>query len=185
MYYARRNTPKVQCISPLLSALSEMQDANIIFTLGNADAGGKQINEAITSFANNNRTNTRVETSLGQVRYISALKAADIVVGNSSSGIVEAPSAGTVVVNIGDRQRGRLRSNNIIDVLNTQSEILSAIEKGLSMEMQNLAKHVLSPFGTPGASGRIFEVIKNFDLREILKKQFFDLPNSVQNIGAK
>ena len=174
-----------QFISPLLSALSEMQDANIIFTLGNADAGGKQINEAITSFANNNRTNTRVETSLGQVRYISALKAADIVVGNSSSGIVEAPSAGTVVVNIGDRQRGRLRSNNIIDVLNTQSEILSAIEKGLSTEMQNLAKHVLSPFGTPGASGRIFEVIKNFDLREILKKQFFDLPNSDQNIGAK
>ena len=174
-----------QFISPLLSALSEMQDANIIFTLGNADAGGKQINEAITSFANNNRTNTRVETSLGQVRYISALKAADIVVGNSSSGIVEAPSAGTVVVNIGDRQRGRLRSNNIIDVLNIQSEILSAIEKGLSTEMQNLAKHVLSPFGTPGASGRIFEVIKNFDLREILKKQFFDLPNSVQNIGAK
>ena len=107
------------------------------------------------------------------------------MVGNSSSGIVEAPSAGTVVVNIGDRQRGRLRSNNIIDVLNTQSEILSAIEKGLSMEMQNLAKHVLSPFGTPGASGRIFEVIKNFDLREILKKQFFDLPNSIQNIGAK
>jgi UDP-N-acetylglucosamine 2-epimerase len=168
-----------------LGALSELQDANIIFTLGNADAGGKQINEAITSFANNHPTNTRVETSLGQVRYISALKAADIVVGNSSSGIVEAPSAGTVVVNIGERQRGRIRSKNIIDVLNVESEIRSAIEKGLSAKMQNLAKSVLSPFGKPGASDKIFAIIANFDLKGILKKQFFDLPQSRTNIEAK
>jgi UDP-hydrolysing UDP-N-acetyl-D-glucosamine 2-epimerase len=174
-----------QFISPLLGALSDLQDANIIFTLGNADAGGKQINDAIKQFAAQHQVCTRVVTSLGQTRYISALKSADIVVGNSSSGIVEAPSAGTVVINIGDRQRGRLRSSNIIDIPNTESEIRKALEKGLSSEIQTLALRVRSPFGLPGASKKIFDVIANYDLRGILQKEFFDLNSKNLNQGAQ
>jgi UDP-hydrolysing UDP-N-acetyl-D-glucosamine 2-epimerase len=174
-----------QFISPLLSVLSELEEANIIFTLGNADAGGKQINDAIKQFVTQHPNNTRVVISLGQVRYISALKSADLVVGNSSSGIVEAPSAGTVVINIGDRQRGRVRSNNIIDVSNTESEIRVALEKGLSVEVQNQAARVISPFGLPGASKKIFDVIANHDLDGILNKVFFDLNNENPNQGEE
>jgi UDP-N-acetylglucosamine 2-epimerase len=107
------------------------------------------------------------------------------VVGNSSSGIVEAPSAGTVVINIGDRQRGRLRSSNIIDIPNTESEIRKALEKGLSSEIQTLALRVRSPFGLPGASKKIFDVIANYDLRGILQKEFFDLNSKNLNQGAQ
>ena len=173
-----------QFIRPLLNALSNFPEANIIFTLGNADAGGYQINEAIKNYSNDHPDNTRVATSLGQVRYISALKAADIVVGNSSSGIVEAPSAGTVVVNIGERQRGRLRSSNIIDVPNNELEIRTAIDKGLSPEMQSSAKRVQSPFGQPGASEKIFEVLANYNLEGILHKRFFDVSGLDTQIGA-
>ena len=118
------------------------------------------------------------------MRYISALKAADIVVGNSSSGIVEAPSAGTVVVNIGERQRGRLRSSNIIDVPNNELEIRTGIDKGLAPEMQSSAKRVQSPFGQPGASEKIFEVLANYDLEGILHKRFFDVSGLDTQIGA-
>ena len=173
-----------QFIRPLLNALSNFPEANIIFTLGNADAGGHQINEVIKNYSDNHPENTRVATSLGQVRYISALKAADIVVGNSSSGIVEAPSAGTVVVNIGERQRGRLRSSNIIDVPNNELEIRTAIDKGLSPEMQSSAKRVQSPFGQPGASEKIFEVLANYNLERILHKRFFDVSGLDTQIGA-
>ena len=107
------------------------------------------------------------------------------MVGNSSSGIVEAPSAGTVVINIGDRQRGRVRSNNIIDVSNTESEIRVALKKGLSVEVQNQAAHVISPFGLPGASEKIFNVIANHDLDGILNKVFFDLNSEKPNQGGK
>jgi UDP-hydrolysing UDP-N-acetyl-D-glucosamine 2-epimerase len=180
-----QGTSSDQFIAPVLNALSELQDTNIIFTLGNADAGGKQINDAIKKFASEYPASMRVVTSLGQVRYLSALKASDIVLGNSSSGIVEAPSAGTVVVNIGDRQRGRLRSKNIIDVSNTDSEIRSALKKGLSDEMQNEASHVHSPFGKPGASEKIFDVIAHYELEGILHKEFFDLNDKNLNEGAE
>jgi UDP-hydrolysing UDP-N-acetyl-D-glucosamine 2-epimerase len=180
-----QGTSTDQFIAPVLKALSELQDTNIIFTLGNADAGGKQINDAIKKFASEYPASMRVVTSLGQVRYLSALKASDIVLGNSSSGIVEAPSAGTVVVNIGDRQRGRLRSKNIIDVSNTDSEIRSALKKGLSDEMQNEASHVHSPFGKPGASEKIFDVIAHYELEGILHKEFFDLNDKNLNEGAE
>jgi GDP/UDP-N,N'-diacetylbacillosamine 2-epimerase (hydrolysing) len=162
-------------VSPLLQSLSEIPDANFIFTLGNADAGGREINEAIRKFATLNPSNARVESSLGQTKYLNALKAANLVVGNSSSGIVEASSAGTVVVNIGDRQKGRIRSANIIDVPNSKSKIQNAIELGLSREMQDLATTIVSPYGKPGASKKIYDVITQFSLVGILQKSFYDI----------
>jgi GDP/UDP-N,N'-diacetylbacillosamine 2-epimerase (hydrolysing) len=171
-------------ISPLLQSLLEIPDANFIFTLGNADADGREINKAIQKFAKLNPSNTRVESSLGQTRYLNALKAANLVVGNSSSGIVEASSAGTVVVNIGDRQKGRIRSVNIIDVANSKSKIQNAIELGLSREMQELAKTTVSPYGKPGASKKIYDVITQIDLVGILRKNFYDIHVPKIKIGS-
>ena len=171
-------------ISPLLEALSGITNANIIFTLGNADAEGKEINEAIQKFSRMNPSNTRVEPSLGQTRYLNALKAANLMVGNSSSGIVEASSAGTMVVNIGNRQKGRIRSENVLDVANSKSEIQKAIELGLTMEKQEMAKMVVSPFGKPGASKKIYDVITQIDIEGILQKRFHDIHLAKSRLGS-
>jgi len=113
-----------------------------------------------------------VFTSLGQLRYLSALKFVDACVGNSSSGIVEAPTFKIGTINIGDRQRGRIKADSVIDCEPAKESILTAIRKLYSKEFQDKLKNVKNPYGEGGAAEKIKKILKEVDLTDILKKEF-------------
>ena len=162
-------------LGELLKALDRLPSARVIFTKGNADTGGRVINQMIDDYALRNPERVAAFVSLGQVRYLSLLREVDVVLGNSSSGIVEAPTARTPTVNIGDRQRGRLKAPSIIDCDESADSILIAIEKALSPEFQKIAAKGETFFGEDGASKRIKQVLKEASLEGILLKRFHDL----------
>jgi GDP/UDP-N,N'-diacetylbacillosamine 2-epimerase (hydrolysing) len=114
-------------------------------------------------------------TSLGQLRYLSALQFVDAMVGNSSSGLAEAPSFKIGTINIGDRQRGRIKAESVIDCEPKREDIFIAIEKLYSKDFQKILKNVKNPYGDGIASKKIIEMIKSFDIKNLLKKEFYDL----------
>jgi len=115
--------------------------------------------------------------SLGQQRYLSLLQQVDVVIGNSSSGIIEAPAVGVPVVNIGTRQRSRLRAPAIIDCDSQAQAIRAAIEQALTPEYQHIANQKITPYGTPGAAAKIVKILRDTPLDGILQKHFYDLPH--------
>jgi GDP/UDP-N,N'-diacetylbacillosamine 2-epimerase (hydrolysing) len=117
-------------------------------------------------------------TSLGQLRYLSALKFVDAMVGNSSSGLAETPSFKIATLNIGDRQKGRIKATSVIDCKPIQVSITEAFERLYSKEFQEKLKTVQNPYGDGCASEKIIEVIKKTDLETILKKSFYNLKGS-------
>ena len=112
---------------------------------------------------------------MGQLRYLSALQYIDAVVGNSSSGLLEAPSFKIVTINIGDRQKGRIKALSVIDCEPKKEEISKAFEEIYSKEFQEKLKNVGNPYGENCPSKQIIEVLKNVNLANILKKSFYDL----------
>ena len=162
-------------MSALFEALDQFENSRVVFTKGNADTGGRVINQMIDEYVARNSRRTTAFTSLGQLRYLSLLQVADVVVGNSSSAIVEAPTAGTASVNIGDRQRGRLRAPSVIDCEENAEAIAQAIRDALSPGFQKTAGQKKSPFGEAGASLRIKNVLKATRLDGILFKSFHNL----------
>jgi GDP/UDP-N,N'-diacetylbacillosamine 2-epimerase (hydrolysing) len=167
------NTAEKQ-IKELLDALITLHDTTLIFTLPNADTGGSKIAKAITEFVQI-KERSYFFNSLGQLRYLSCLSHVDGVVGNSSSGILEAPSFKKGTINIGDRQNGRLFAESVITCEPIKKEILSAITTLYSDEFQSSLNMVISPYGNGGASDKIIEVLKTISLEGIIKKRFFDL----------
>ena len=114
-------------------------------------------------------------SSLGQLRYLSALKFVDSVVGNSSSGLLEAPSFKIGTINIGDRQKGRIKASSVIDCEANKNSIVKAFAKLYSKEFQETLKTTINPYGDGCASKKIVEILKSVDLGNILKKSFYDL----------
>jgi UDP-N-acetylglucosamine 2-epimerase (non-hydrolysing) len=163
-------------LRPSLTALDAFPDLRVVITKANADAGGQRINEVLEGFVAERSDRITLVASLGQVRYLSFLGVADVVIGNSSSGIIEAPVAGTPTVNIGDRQRGRLRAPAIVDVLNEAAAIEAGIARALSPELQDLARQRQSPYGAPGAARRIVDILATVDLSSLRTKAFFTPP---------
>ena len=161
--------------SQILNALDSLKDTHFIFTGANADNGGKIINEMAQSYCLKNQEKAIFVMSLGQLRYLSAIKHADIVLGNSSSGISEAPSLKKATINIGNRQKGRIKAPSIIDVKCDKSKILKAIKKAYSKDFQAKLKSVKNPYGSGFASKKIIKVLENIKLNGILKKKFYDL----------
>lgn len=163
-------------LQDLISAMDEFSEMSYIITMANADAGGKEINE-IWKSEGLNRDNWLVVSSLGVARYLAAVKYAKAVIGNSSSGIVEAPVMGTPTVNIGDRQAGRMEADSVISCEISKKEIIAAIQKGLSKDFQELAKHVKSPFGDGTTSGKIYELLLKYLERndKSHRKHFYDI----------
>jgi len=159
----------------LLSAISKFKDAKIIFTLPNADTEGRIIINLIENYVKSNLNNSIAVTSLGQVRYLSALKHFSLVIGNSSSGLVEAPSFNIPTINIGSRQDGRLKATSVIDCNPNVKDISKSMEIALDEKFQKLLKNTINPYGIEGASYKIKEKLKNFDLNNILIKRFYDL----------
>ncbi len=160
----------------LLAALELLEDTHLIFTMPNADTDSRALFEMIRQFAAN-RTNAWVFTSLGQLLYLSCLMHMDGVLGNSSSGLTEVPSFHKGTVNIGDRQRGRLKADSVIDCDPNRRSILTAIQRLYSPEFQKIVKKALNPYGEGGASERIVRVLKTASLNELIKKPFHDLPS--------
>jgi len=147
----------------------------IIFTKANADTDGRIINQLIDSYVAQHPGKAIAFTSMGQRRYLSAMKYASAVVGNSSSGIVEAPSLQVPTVNIGDRQKGRVRDRSVIDCEPASPEIAEALQKAFSSDFARSLQGMISQYEKPGTAGAIMKILKNADLDNIIKKAFYDL----------
>lgn len=169
------NSTAKEQFQELLDAIDELKDTNIIFTKANSDTDGRVINQMIDEYVNKNSNKSVVFTSLGQLRYLSALQYIDAVVGNSSSGLAEAPSFKIGTINIGDRQKGRIKASSIIDCEPNKDSILKSFEKLYSKEFQETLKTTINPYGDGCASKKIVEILKSVDLENILKKSFYDL----------
>lgn len=169
------NSTAKEQFQQLLDAIDELEDTNIIFTKANSDTDGRVINQMIDEYVTKNFQKSVQFTSLGQLRYLSALQYVDAVVGNSSSGLAEAPSFKIGTINIGDRQKGRIKASSVIDCEPNKDSILKSFEKLYSKEFQETLKTTLNPYGDGYASKKIVEILKNVDLKNILKKSFYDL----------
>lgn len=163
-----------QQMAELLAALDELDDTHLLFTMPNADTGGRDLAAMVNQFAAT-RQNVRVYTSLGQLRYLSCMKYVDAVVGNSSSGLAEAPSMGIATINIGDRQKGRLSASSVINCEPTQQSISRALSTVFDPSFRSTLTSTKNPYGSGGASEKIAKIIKNHDLKDLLKKSFFNL----------
>lgn len=161
-------------VAELLAALELLDDTHLIFTMPNADTGGRVLLDIIEDFVARH-PNARAYTSLGQLRYLSCIQHVDGVVGNSSSGLAEAPSFGKGTVNIGDRQRGRLRAESVIDCAPDRYSIIAAMQQLYSPIFQAKLKTVRNPYGEGGASEKIVQVLRDYPLESVLKKSFHDL----------
>ena len=166
-------TSEVQ-MKELLSALSDLSDTTLIFTMPNADPGGLVLIKMIQEFVSQN-TNSFAFTSLGQLRYLSCMAQVDAVIGNSSSGLIEAPTFKKGSINIGDRQLGRLQASSIINCQPEKNSIGEAIRRMYSSEFQRSLVKTINPYGEGGASARIVEILKTESLAGIVKKTFHDL----------
>ena len=161
-------------ISELLDALSNLQSTSLIFTMPNADGDSQVIFEKIEDYVSCNK-NAYVFISLGQVRYLSCLAQVDAIVGNSSSGLHEAPSFRKATINIGDRQKGRIQSKSVINCKPLSQDIQKAIKDSYSQEFKERLLNVQNPYGDGGAAKRIVETISNVDLSSLIHKEFYDL----------
>ncbi|MBU1659478.1 UDP-N-acetylglucosamine 2-epimerase (hydrolyzing) [bacterium] len=169
------NATASQQFQELLDALDELQETHIIFTKANSDTQGRVINKMIDLYVSRNLHTSISFISMGQLRYLSALQYIDTLLGNSSSGLLEAPSFKIATINIGDRQKGRIKASSVIDCEPNLASIQNAIQKSYSKEFQKTLRNTSNPYGEAMASKKIKEIIKNTDLNDILKKQFYDI----------
>tara|TARA_B100000787_G_scaffold160392_1_gene139390 strand:- start:16 stop:1176 length:1161 start_codon:yes stop_codon:yes gene_type:complete len=170
----KKQTSKDQIIE-LLSALEEVEDTKFIFTLPNADTNNRKITKMIEKFHAEHPSVSKIFPSLGQLRFLSTLKFIDGIVGNSSSGLTEAPSFKIGTINLGDRQTGRLKAKSVIDSNFEKKKILRSIKTLYTKSFQRNLSSVVNPYGKPGASKKILKTIKEISLENILKKKFHDL----------
>ncbi len=162
-------------MAELLAALSELQDTQLIITMPNADTDGRALTRMVEKFVAQH-PNARAYTSLGQLRYLSCVAHVDGVVGNSSSGLAEVPSFKKGTINIGDRQRGRLHAESVINCEPTRESIAAAFGTLYSTDFQSSVSQVRNPYGEGGASEKVVEILKHHVLDGIVKKAFCDLP---------
>ena len=162
-------------MTELLAALDPLVDTRLIFTMPSADTESHALWKMVNDFACEH-PNARAVTSMGQLRYWSAVAQADGVVGNSSSGLHEVPTFRKGTVNIGDRQRGRLRASSVIDCAPRRDSIGAAIRRLYSREFQASLADARNPYGEGGASERIVDVLREHPLDGLVKKTFHDLP---------
>lgn len=164
-----------EMVQNFLEAIKHTPEIEFIVTKSNADQGGAHINELLDA-SQANITNLHVYISLGVVRYLSLMKSAEFVLGNSSSGIIETPAFGIPTINIGDRQRGRLQSESIINCSTDSESIEAAIQKAMDSEFKKNCKSVISPYGDGHAAehiaSKIVEVVSKGKID--LKKKFYD-----------
>jgi len=169
------NIPSEIQFKELLKVLDEFEDSLLIFTKSNADTDGRKINKLIDEYVNANPNKAVAFTSLGQLLYLSVMQFVDAVVGNSSSGIIEALSFKIGTINIGDRQKGRIKAESVIDCKAEYQSIKDAFEKLFSAEFQKKLPYVKNPYGDGKSAERIKKILKEISITNI-KKEFFNIP---------
>lgn len=160
----------------LLHVIDKKKEISVIFTKANSDTDGRIINQMIDAFVKQNEERCRGYSSLGQIKYLSTLQYCAAVVGNSSSGVIEAPSFGIPTVNIGDRQKGRICAESVLNCGNGIEEIDVALNKALSRGFREKTRNVQNPYEGTNTSDRIIDVISGALNEGInLKKIFYNL----------
>lgn len=162
-------------IRDFLNALDQRKGFKIIFTMPNSDTGGNQIIEEINRFVGNNPHRSCAFKSLGLKRYLSVMHYAGAVVGNSSSGIVEAPSFNIPTLDIGDRQKGRLAADSVYHCATDTNSILKGLDYIFSDIFQKIVKECDNPYDKPNTAESIFNVISSYPLDNIIKKHFYEI----------
>lgn len=169
------NATSKQQFSEITEALDGLSDTAVIMTYPNSDKDGRVIIKMIEEYVSK-RTNCIAIPSLGLKRYLSALQYVDVVMGNSSSGIIEVPYYKIPTVNIGDRQKGRTRCSSIIDCEPHKNSIKDALEYAYSDQCKEQLAKMDNPYGDGTASSKILEIIKTIDVSKLIMKEFFDIP---------
>ena len=159
----------------ILDSLDHLENTLLIFTKANADVGGRAINNMIDDYVTKRSEKAISFMSLGQLRYLSALHYVDAIIGNSSSGIVEAPTFKVPSINIGNRQKGRIRAESVIDVLADENEIIQAINRTYTTEYKNILASVVNPYGQGESSTQVLNILKNINLASLQTKSFYDV----------
>ena len=167
----------LDALEALLKAFEAFPELTLLITKANADPGGRVINARLEAFQASQPGKVHLFSSLGQVRYLAAMKHAATVVGNSSSGIIEAPAVDVPTVNIGSRQTGRLKAKSVIDVAQDPGDIIQGIRDALDPAFRRTCISGSPPYGRPGnATGAIISKLKVTKLDELTRKAFCDLP---------
>jgi UDP-N-acetylglucosamine 2-epimerase (non-hydrolysing)/GDP/UDP-N,N'-diacetylbacillosamine 2-epimerase (hydrolysing) len=164
-----------QDIKEFMKALSQRDDIRIIFTMPNSDTGSKFIVDAINTFVAKNPNRSVAYKSLGVLRYLSVMKEVGAVVGNSSSGLVEVPSFGIPTLNIGDRQKGRLAADSVLNCNADSESILAGLDRVLSPDFIGIASKTQNPYDKEGTAQAIFDVISTYPLFQLNQKIFYDI----------
>ena len=165
--------PPERAFQEILDALDKFSEHQIILTYPNADDGGRRIISLIEEYSSKNPRRVKAITSLGQVRYLSAVKHAAAVVGNSSSGIIEVPSFDVPTVNIGARQRGRLCAKSVLHVDPLASEIVDIIQKAIDGKYKEEGEKIINPYGQGDSSQQVIDMIKTARYENF--KKFYDV----------
>lgn len=169
------NTSEIQ-FKELLKALDCFKNLKIIFTKPNADPNNQIIINLIDEYVKNNPYKAKAFVSMGQLKYLSTIKYVDAVLGNSSSGIIEVPTFHKPTVNIGDRQKGRIKPESVIDCEPKKESIIQALEKAFSVEFKKFCKTVKNPYGDGNSAEKIIKIIKEkIDEIENIKKTFYNI----------
>lgn len=159
----------------LLAALDQFEETTIIFTKPNSDTDSRVIIQLIDDYVKKNSRKSIAFTSLGQLRYLSAIQYMDVVIGNSSSGLIEVPSFRKATINIGDRQQGRVKGISVIDCNPRKEDIVNSISKALSLAFREQLQFSENPYGKNNSSVEICRVLTSTPLKDIVKKHFYNL----------
>ncbi|MCK5820703.1 MAG: UDP-N-acetylglucosamine 2-epimerase (hydrolyzing) [Bacteroidales bacterium] len=176
-YHPETLDPKesLQHFKDLLTFLADQKDCLCIFTMPNADAGHRELIELLQQYTEDHPDSSKLFASLGQLRYLSLMKQVDAVVGNSSSGIIEAPSVKTATINIGNRQKGRLSAQSVIHTNPDPESLKKAFKKLYSEKFQKSLSNTKNPYGNGGATEKTLKLLKSFNLAEVKPKDFYDI----------
>ncbi len=158
----------------ILKALDEEEETLLIFTKANADPEGRAINKLIDEYVNTHPEKALVFANMGQLLYLSTMRYVDAVVGNSSSGIIEAPSFKIGTIDIGDRQKGRIKAESVIEANPIYKDIKNALKMLYSKEFQKKLKIIENPYGHGNSAEKIVSILKEYPIRD-LKKEFFEI----------
>lgn len=164
----------IHVLENLLEALDMFSDYNVIITFPNADTYGRNLITILEEYSQKQPDRVLLIESMGQVRYLSALQHSAAVIGNSSSGIIEAPSFHVPTVNIGDRQKGREISDTVINCEESVNEIEFSINKALSKNFKERLKYYNNPYENNNSSDQIVNIISEYDLNSLVQKEFYD-----------
>ena len=167
------NEDPVDAVTSLLLALDNFESHQVILTFPNADDGGRKIIPLLETYASLSPDRVLLIPSLGQKRYLSAVKYSDAVIGNSSSGIIEVPSFDVPTINIGLRQKGRLAAKSVLNCAPNTFVIKEAIDIAISKKYKKKGEKILNPYGQGDASSKVIKMIKNMTFS--LMKTFYDM----------